>query len=214
MFELARKFGIHRSTIGRHLRARGVDTRPDALGPEDVLRAAELYRSGWSLMRIARRYEVAGDTARRRLLEAGVQMRGPHERRAMTRHLLVAAVARGTPVTLLNVHAATARPPSPHLLCRPNRLHSVVGDADEDTKDSVVATLEFINTELSSRLSRQDQSLSRIEAKAVVVPASLRRLPSSSQPEIRFARRGRPCLAWSRSWPTHARLRSGSGRCA
>jgi len=70
---------------------------------------------------------------------------------------------------LLNVHAATARPPSPRILCRPNRLHSVVGDADEDTTDSVVATLELINTELSSRLSRQDQSLSRIEAKAVVV---------------------------------------------
>jgi hypothetical protein len=80
VFELANMFGIHRSTVGRRLQARGVDTRPDVLGSADVRQAAELYRSGWSLMRIAEKYEVAGDTARRRLLEAGVQMRGPHER--------------------------------------------------------------------------------------------------------------------------------------
>ena len=49
VYELARQFGIHRTTVGKHLRARGVDTTPLALVPGDVPAAAELYRHGWSL---------------------------------------------------------------------------------------------------------------------------------------------------------------------
>lgn len=41
--------------------------------------------------------------------------------------------------------------------------------ADADSNDEDVDTLELINAELTSRLSRQDQSLSRIETKSTVV---------------------------------------------
>ena len=33
VYELARQFGIHRTTVGKHLRARGVDTTPLGLVP-------------------------------------------------------------------------------------------------------------------------------------------------------------------------------------
>jgi len=77
---LAKQFGIHRSTVGRHLHVRSIDTRPPGLSSEDLATAAELYRSGWSLAKIADKFGVAGDTVRRRLREIGVRMRGPHER--------------------------------------------------------------------------------------------------------------------------------------
>jgi hypothetical protein len=41
--ELAKRLGIHRSTIGKHLRARGIDTTPPGLQPDDVPAALELY---------------------------------------------------------------------------------------------------------------------------------------------------------------------------
>lgn len=79
VYELARRFCIHRTTVGKHLRARGVDTTPPGLAPDDVSAAAELYRQGWSLARIAGKYGIAADTVRTRLLETGVQMRRPWE---------------------------------------------------------------------------------------------------------------------------------------
>ena len=78
--DLATRFNLHRSTVGRHLRTRGIDTRPPALTPDAAASAAGLYQQGWSLTKIADKYGVAGDTVRRRLREVGVQMRGPHER--------------------------------------------------------------------------------------------------------------------------------------
>ncbi len=77
VYELARRFGIHRITVGKHLRARGVDTTPPGLAPDDVAAAAQLYRQRWSLARIAERYATTASTVRTRLLEAGVQMREP-----------------------------------------------------------------------------------------------------------------------------------------
>jgi hypothetical protein len=53
IFELAGQFGIHRATVGIYLRARGVDTTPPALRPEDVPTVVEPYQTGWwSLQRI------------------------------------------------------------------------------------------------------------------------------------------------------------------
>ncbi len=79
VYELAGQFGIHRTTVGKHLRARGVDTTPPGLAPEDIPAAAELYRQGWSLARIAERYDATAGTVRTRLLEVGVWMREPWE---------------------------------------------------------------------------------------------------------------------------------------
>lgn len=73
--QLAVQFGIHRSTVGQHLSARGIDTQPPALHPDDVPAAADLYRSGWSLARIAEKYNTTDDTVWRRLREVGVEMR-------------------------------------------------------------------------------------------------------------------------------------------
>jgi transposase-like protein len=80
VYQLAEQFGIERRTVGKHLRAHGVDTTPPALRPDDVLRAVELYREGWSLARIGQKFGAAADTVRKRLIEAGVRMRAPWER--------------------------------------------------------------------------------------------------------------------------------------
>lgn len=72
--ELATKFGIHRSTVGKFLKERGIETRP-TLKPEDIPTAAALYRSGLTLAQVAQRYGIAKDTVRLKLIEAGVTMR-------------------------------------------------------------------------------------------------------------------------------------------
>jgi hypothetical protein len=77
---LAAQFGIHRVTVGQHLRARGIDTKPPGLAPDDVPAAATLYRAGWSLARIGEKFGTTDDTVRAYLLKVGVRMRAPHER--------------------------------------------------------------------------------------------------------------------------------------
>jgi len=79
VYELAKQFGIHRATVGKHLRARGVDTTPPGLAAGDVPTAAALYRQGWSLARIGERYRTTAGTVRTRLLEVRVPMRRPWE---------------------------------------------------------------------------------------------------------------------------------------
>jgi DNA-binding transcriptional ArsR family regulator len=80
VYQLAKRFGIHRATVGSHLRARGIDTTPSGLRPEDVPAAAELYRDGWSLQRIGEKFGTSDSTVRARLLDVGVRMREAHER--------------------------------------------------------------------------------------------------------------------------------------
>lgn len=80
VYELAARLGIHRVTVGRHLRNRGIDTTPPGLDPADVPAVAELYRSGWALAKIAKKFDTSADTVRTRLLETGVKIRTPWER--------------------------------------------------------------------------------------------------------------------------------------
>jgi hypothetical protein len=80
VYQLAAQFHIHRTTVGKHLRAKGIDTRPAAFEPDDLQTAAELYSSGWSLAKIAGKYQVATETVRALLIEAGTEMRKPWER--------------------------------------------------------------------------------------------------------------------------------------
>lgn len=75
VYELAEQFSINRKTVGKHLRARGIDTKPPGLHPDDVPAAAELYRAGWSLARLAEKFDTTANTVRARLLEVGVVMR-------------------------------------------------------------------------------------------------------------------------------------------
>lgn len=73
--ELGARFGVWRGTVGRHLKARGIDTRALNLGQDDLQEAADLYRAGWTLDRLAKRYRVGYNTVRVRLCAAGVVMR-------------------------------------------------------------------------------------------------------------------------------------------
>ena len=81
VYQLAERFGIHRSTVGRHLRARGVDTTPPGLDANQLARAIALYQSGYPLSNVACKLSVPQSTVREHLLAAGVEMRAarkPH----------------------------------------------------------------------------------------------------------------------------------------
>jgi hypothetical protein len=81
MRELAVRFKIHRTTVSDHLRRQGVDARVQGLTEEQAVMAAGLYSQGWSLARLGVRFGVDGMTIRGALLQLGVKMRRPHERR-------------------------------------------------------------------------------------------------------------------------------------
>jgi len=86
VYELAKQYGISRGIVGKHLRSRGIDTKPPGLHPDDVPTAADLYVSaGWSLARIAEKFRTTANTVRVRLLEVGVAMRDQHGGR-LNRH--------------------------------------------------------------------------------------------------------------------------------
>ncbi|WP_284742793.1 helix-turn-helix domain containing protein [Amycolatopsis sp. RTGN1] len=78
--ELATRFGVSRDTVGKHLRSRGIDTKPPGLHPDDVPEAARLYRSGWPLARVAEKFNTTASTVQRRLLELEVRMRDTNGR--------------------------------------------------------------------------------------------------------------------------------------
>lgn len=83
VYELAAKFGIHRNTVGDHLRARGINTQPPALTAEETRGAADLYRSGQSLAKIATKYGISPHGVSNHLRTAGVLLRsrgGSHGR--------------------------------------------------------------------------------------------------------------------------------------
>ena len=79
--ELAAQFSIHRSTVTAVLRHHGVEPRQVGLNNERLAEACRLYPEGWSLARLADRYDVDDTTVRRYLVLAGIGMRSPHERR-------------------------------------------------------------------------------------------------------------------------------------
>jgi len=78
--ELSGQFGIHRATVTAILRRLGVDLRQRGLTDEQVAEACRLYPEGWSLARLAERYDVDDMTVRRYLLLAGIVIRAQHER--------------------------------------------------------------------------------------------------------------------------------------
>lgn len=80
VYQLAKHYGIHRITIGKHLRSRGINTTATALTEEQVREAVQFYVGGWSCKKIATHFGVGAETVRERLHEEGVRMRGPHER--------------------------------------------------------------------------------------------------------------------------------------
>jgi hypothetical protein len=69
-------------TVTSLLRRHGVELRQVGLTAEQVAEARRLYPEGWSLARLAERYNVDDMTVRPYLLLAGVVMRSPKERRS------------------------------------------------------------------------------------------------------------------------------------
>lgn len=80
MRPLARKYGIHRVTVAAHLRRAGVELRYRGLSAEQVKEAAQRYREGWSLQRLAGCYECTAETVRQAFKAEDVIMRKPWER--------------------------------------------------------------------------------------------------------------------------------------
>ncbi len=73
--QLATEFGIHRATVGRHLEARGVDTRQLKLSRKVVEEAARLYLGGAILDELAAQYSVSYTTMHRCLVAMGIKLR-------------------------------------------------------------------------------------------------------------------------------------------
>ena len=75
--QLAAKWSINRGTVMGHLKRQSVQTRrpSGALEGERLAEATELYRSGVSLNRLGKRFELDPKTVRARLAESGVEIR-------------------------------------------------------------------------------------------------------------------------------------------
>ncbi len=83
---LAKRYGMHPQTVGRHLKRQGVAKRPlRKLSADQVGRAARLYGEGWSTTDLAKEFEVCQPTIRTALIRAGVALRAPAEGRWHTR---------------------------------------------------------------------------------------------------------------------------------
>lgn len=78
--ELTHQFGLGKSTVLRLLREHDVPMRNQGLPPEQVIEAARLYQSGWSLAKIAAHLGVSTKHVHDRLLTARVVMRDSHGR--------------------------------------------------------------------------------------------------------------------------------------
>ncbi|MFI5588130.1 helix-turn-helix domain-containing protein [Amycolatopsis sp. NPDC051758] len=99
MARLAERFGVHRGTVGKHLRARGVVTASPGLHPDDVPAALELYEAGWTYARIADKFGVSQSTVRDRLHEAGVPKAERYGRRGRNLRASTKSDGEGAPPT-------------------------------------------------------------------------------------------------------------------
>jgi len=78
--DLAKRFGVHRTTVTALLHRHGVERRRLGLSPDQADDARRLYGDGWSLARLGDKFGVDDMTVRRYLLLAGSVMRSPHAR--------------------------------------------------------------------------------------------------------------------------------------
>jgi DNA-directed RNA polymerase specialized sigma24 family protein len=73
--DLAARYRINRNTVIGHINRAGVRRHYPALVSEEIMEAAQLYRSGWSLAAIGGHFGVNASTVRTALLRVGVAMR-------------------------------------------------------------------------------------------------------------------------------------------
>ena len=75
IYQLATRFGCHRTTVSECLKARGIQMRRRPLCEEQIIEAIRLYQSGLSVAKVADQVGAKSETVRLRLIERGVQMR-------------------------------------------------------------------------------------------------------------------------------------------
>ena len=79
VYQLAKQFGCHRTTVSGCLKAGGVRMRRTPPSEEQIEEAARLYESGLSCAQVGQKIGCHPDTLRSRLRERGVVIRGPHD---------------------------------------------------------------------------------------------------------------------------------------
>ncbi len=77
---LMERYHIGKGPVLRLLDQAGVTRHPNTLSDEQLAEAAELYRQGWSLVRLSEHLDVAQTTIWSGLKRMGVQMRKSWER--------------------------------------------------------------------------------------------------------------------------------------
>ena len=82
--ELASLYNIHRSTVMAQLERSGIARRGKGPTEAQASLAVELYRQGKSTSAIGSLLGFSGEAIRRRLVESGVSIRGPHGWHART----------------------------------------------------------------------------------------------------------------------------------
>ena len=80
MKELARVFGVHRTTIRAALDRQGAPIREHAISSAQVATASRLYLSGLSLAAVGEKLGFNAQTIATHLRRAGVSLRDPHGR--------------------------------------------------------------------------------------------------------------------------------------
>ncbi len=71
---------MHRTTVAAQLRRAGVALRRQGVPADRLDEAVQLYSAGWSLQRLAERYDCDDETVRQTLKRAGVWLRVPWQR--------------------------------------------------------------------------------------------------------------------------------------
>ena len=71
-------YGLGKGSVLKLLKEAGVQTRNHGLLQENFEEAAILYRDGWSLARVAKRFCCSVDSVRKQFRSHGVQIRPPN----------------------------------------------------------------------------------------------------------------------------------------
>jgi hypothetical protein len=77
--DLARDFRVHRNTAMELLERNGIARRGKGPSDSQVAEAIRLYAEGQSTAVIGRCFGFSADTIRHRLMDAGVEIRSPHD---------------------------------------------------------------------------------------------------------------------------------------
>lgn len=80
VYELAKRFRVHRDTVSKLLERQGVARRGRPLSPFQIDQAVSLYAGGQSLAKIAPQLECDPGTVRLALIKTGVRLRDCHGR--------------------------------------------------------------------------------------------------------------------------------------